>query len=270
MDAIIGNQKIENWVVIRILSFLNAATSAREISEKIKDDPNSGAPGPGVGIGEVVAARLLEKRDSLQPFRRFTSINELEGIPGLGPDKIRDLIYTFEERAADAFRRVMYEKRLILDSWKLEHYTSFFDTDEAFRLVTRNDANLSDFVARQVERIAFDKYCDNRGAALAASLVKRSYLERYEVAEFGAYAFTFWWYQIASDNWFSFENLRVVIAEYLNYYAYMNADREQQLLLFKGFPNAPALVEGITQQDLPVVLNPVERAITIWTSELFD
>ncbi len=42
MESVIGNQKIEHWVAIRILNFLNTAQSASDIVRMVKDDPSAG------------------------------------------------------------------------------------------------------------------------------------------------------------------------------------------------------------------------------------
>lgn len=265
MDSTFRNQKIENWVALRILNFLNQAQSIDDIVGKVLDDPNSGGSGT---IGETVAAHILEKRNSLQ-FGRFSEISELEGIPGLGEDKMRDLIFTLGVRAADAFRKSMYNG-VLFDNWSLEHYTTVFETDEDFYHTANIESNLVNWVADEVEKIALKNLEQDQGAYLAKKLLQKSYVERYDVAHLGSYAFAFWFYQFDSDNWFTFERVRVEIEQYLNYYAYLNAANEQQFLLFKGFTNNPALVRAISQPDLPVVINPVERAITIWTVELRD
>lgn len=266
MDSVFKNQKIEPWVALRILNFLNAAQSANDIAGKILDNPNVGGEST---IGETVATRILEKRDSLQ-FGRFSSIEELEDIAGFGEDKMNDFIFTLGIRAADAFKKRMYDEGIIFDNWTLEHHTTIFETEEDFYITANIESNLVAFVADKVEKIALKNLEDERAAYLAKLLAQKCYLDYYEVANFGSYAFALWFYQIAADNWFTFERVRVEIEQYLNYYAYLNAAYEQQFLLFKGFDNGATLVRAITQSDLPVVINPVERAITIWTAELRD
>lgn len=265
MDSIFRNQKIEDWVALRILNFLNAAQSSEDIAGKILDNPQEGGD---TTIGTTVAARILEKRDSL-PFGHFTSIEELEDIAGLGEDKINDFIFTLGVRAADAFKKAMYNG-VISDNWTLEHYTTVFETEEDFYNTANIESNLTAWVAEEIEKIALKNLGQDQGAYLAKKLLQKSYLDRYDVAHFGSYAFAFWFYQFASDNWFTFERVRTEIESYLNYYAYLNAAYEQQFLLFKGFTNNPALVQAISQPDLPMVINPIERAITIWTAELRD
>lgn len=265
MDAVFRNQKIENWVALRILNFLNAAQSPDDIAGKILDNPNTGGDR---AIGETVASRILEKRDSL-PFGHFSSIEELEDITGFGEDKMSDFIFTLGIRAADAFRNAMYDG-IILDNWTLEHHTTVFESEADFYQIVNIESNFVNWVADAVEKISLSKFEEFRAAVLTKRLVQKCYVDRYDVANFGSYAFALWFYQFDADNWFTFERVRTEIERYLNYYAFMNASNEQLFVLFKGFDNAAALVSAITSQDLPVVVNPVERAITIWTAELRD
>ncbi len=266
MDVVFGNQKIENWVATRILNFLNSAKTAKDISDGVQDDPNSGGAGAGTAIGETVALRILEKR-SMLPLPGFTSIDQLEGIPGLGEDKIRDLIYTFGLRAADAFRKAMFNG-VIGDNWNLEHYTYYFNSEEDFNNTVNLASNFTNHIAYQIEQIITAKTGNDRAASLAGKLIQCAYQESFESAHLGSFAFALWFYRFDYDNWFSFERVRLEIEKYLNYYE--QAQYELRFGFFKGFSTVGLLTEGITRTDLPVVINPVERAITIWTAELFD
>ncbi|MDX1941315.1 MAG: hypothetical protein SFU99_12235 [Saprospiraceae bacterium] len=266
MDAVFGNQKIENWVAIRILNFLNSAKNDQDIINGVKDDPNSGAAGEGSAIGETVAKRILEKRNALQ-FHRFTSIDQLEGIPGLGEDKIRDMIYTFGIRAADAFRNAMFNG-VIGENWRLEHYTYYFLSQEDFNNATNIASNFTGHIAYEIERITTEKTGNDRAAYLAGKLIQGAYQEFFGSAHLSAYAFAFWFYQFDYDNWFTFDRVRLEIEKYLNYYE--QSHYELRFGFFKGFSTTGLLTEGITRPDLPVVINPVERSITIWSAELFD
>lgn len=267
MVAIFGNQKIESWVAIRILNFLNYTRDAAQIVETVKDDPNSGNPGGGAAIGEVVASRILEKRNSL-PNRRYDSINELEGISGFGEDKMRDMVYTFGVRAADAFRDGLFKKNIIADNWKVEHHTHYFQSEEEFDFTANIASNFTGFVAHEVGRLVETRKKNELAGYLSEQLIKEAHQDAYDISHYGSYAFAFWFYQFDADNWFSFERIRLEIEQYLSYY--ISPTDDLRVVFFKGFPNSAALVDGITQPDLPVVLNRPERAISIWTAELFD
>ena len=98
--------KVPNHVAERILTFLNQAQDAKTITTyEFQNNPNSSEQ--GYAIGETVAVRILEKRNTLLPFQQFRQLSELEDISGLGKDKIMDLIYTFSVPADEVFRSAM-------------------------------------------------------------------------------------------------------------------------------------------------------------------
>lgn len=262
-----GNQKIEDWVATRILNFLNYTRDAASIVETVKDDPNSGAPGEGAAIGETVAARILAKRNSL-PNRRFSEISELEGIQGFGEDKMRDLIFTFGVRAADAFRDGLFTKQILLENWNLEHHTHYFRTEEELNLIATSKSNLADFIGQEVKKLVAEKKQNKLAGDLAEQIIQGLYQDRHDISHLSSYIFAFWFYQFDQDNWFSFERIRVEIEQYLSYY--LNPDDDLALVMFRDFPTGLTLTEGITPNDLLVVINRPERAISIWTAELFD
>ncbi|MCB0567462.1 MAG: hypothetical protein H6573_32365 [Lewinellaceae bacterium] len=77
-----------DWVVHRVLGFLNSAKNAREITEGVQDDPRNGK---GPAIGMTVARRIMEARGRSR-FRRFRDIQELAEVQGFGQDKMDDLV----------------------------------------------------------------------------------------------------------------------------------------------------------------------------------
>jgi len=260
------NQKVEPHIASRILRFLNNVIEASEITSTVRDNPNVGNA-QGHGIGETVAQRIIDRRESLEPFRRFNSLSQLEGIQGLGPDKFQDLVHAFSTTAAEDFKTRMYDG-IIYENWTLEYHTTRFRTAAEFERIALNDSNLIDFIADEVQRISEARFGNAQAAYLADLLLKKSYPERLETGEFAGIAFAFWFYKFDSDNWFSFDRIRAATAQYFGYYPTLS--NRLELVLFKGFPNGGILVQGITADDLPVVLNFAEKAITIWTAELFD
>ncbi|CAM1372653.1 hypothetical protein [Tenacibaculum xiamenense] len=90
----ISDKGINEKVVFKVLNFLNNAKSAEEIAyiertvlgleDQLKD----------YNIGEIVAQRIIDKRDSLQGFSK---LSELNNIKGFGVDKFNDLINSFKE-----------------------------------------------------------------------------------------------------------------------------------------------------------------------------
>ena len=81
----------------RVLAFFNAASSPEEIVQRIQDDPLRGsASSKAYGIRPALARRILETRASL-PEGRFTSIEQIDAIRGIGPDTLNDILNAFRE-----------------------------------------------------------------------------------------------------------------------------------------------------------------------------
>ena len=172
-----------------------------------------------------------------------------------------------KQSAATTFREAMYNG-VILSNWDLEHHTIQFDDEADFEAIIGASSTFTNFVATQVEVISNEKYSNSKAAELAGELLKKCYLEPFPDPHYGAYALAFWFYQFDADNWFTFERVRQETEKYLNFYE--NWDERLELFLFKGFDNAGILVSAVTQEDLPVVVNHGENAITIWTAQLND
>ena len=75
---------------LTIPDFLNSISSVKDLMKIVKDDP--GLRGTGYGIGEVVASRILEKRNSMGGFK---TVEDLLGIDSFGLDKFNDFVYTY-------------------------------------------------------------------------------------------------------------------------------------------------------------------------------
>ena len=256
------------WVAARILDFLNRARRPEDIfrSSELTDDPEAGSA-KGYIIGERVARRIIEHRLQL-PRRRFTALKELTKVKGLGEDKIHDLAFSFSTPAADAFRQRLYDQQILLDNWTVCNHTTHFGTDTAFREVADNPQAFADWTAREVARISRERFGNAEAAALAGELVRKCQIDVHPNAHFGAIALAFWFYRFDADNWFSFDRMRTATEHYLS--TFRRWDQRLELRLLKDFPNGGALATGITVRDLPVVVNYGERAITVWTAELFD
>ncbi len=172
-----------------------------------------------------------------------------------------------KQPAAKVFRAAMYDG-VILNNWELEYFTTIFENEAAFQKVIGSKSALADFVATQVEQISHEKYSNSKAAELAGALLRRCYDEHFPDSHYGAYALSFWFYQFDADNWFTFERVQEETEKYLTYYS--SWDDRLELHLYKGFDNTGVLVSAVTQDDLPVVINRGERAITIWTCQLND
>lgn len=88
----------------KILAFLNEAKTAIDIAGKEpQEGPVFDNPDIGYGdqirdydIGELVAGRILAKRDSLRG-KVFTKIEQLDDIKGFGQDKLDDMAFSMEK-----------------------------------------------------------------------------------------------------------------------------------------------------------------------------
>jgi len=79
----------------KILDFFNNAKSPQEISSKIRDNPSKGTNSPkAYGIKISTSKKILEKRDQL-PGKKFTKIDQIDSVRGIGPDTLEDIFHTF-------------------------------------------------------------------------------------------------------------------------------------------------------------------------------
>jgi hypothetical protein len=90
-----------------LLNFLNRAASPGEISEHISDDASFGSSsGRAYGVRRSLAQRILDVRDQL-PQRLFESLEQVDAVPGVGPDTLHDMLksssglYAFHPLGAD-------------------------------------------------------------------------------------------------------------------------------------------------------------------------
>jgi hypothetical protein len=261
-----STEGVAPWIIYRILNFLNDAQSTDDIIGAVFDDPSDGV---GNTIGRTIAAKILNKKNSL-PYRRFTTIEELADIKGLGQDKFQDLVYTFGVSAADAFRSSMYDDGIIFESnWDLFNYTTHFEDKEKFLAIANQEEEFRLFVARTVEKMCLERNekniddCRDYSKNLLESYID-TYFNSTPAAE---YAFALWFYLFDADNWFSYDMILEQVGEYFGYYT--GYPWEMELKFFKGFDHQK-LLPGITPLDLPVVVNYPEQAITVWTSALYD
>ena len=90
----------------KVLEFINGAETWEDIAGvepvegRVYDSPFSGYGDQrrDYDIGRTVASRIISSRSDL-PQQRYTSIQQLRAIDGIGVDKINDLIYSFCESA---------------------------------------------------------------------------------------------------------------------------------------------------------------------------
>ncbi len=103
IEAAIGFPSDEEQIVDQVLDFLNKANTWQDIAGlepqagPVFDNPEIGdhLPFNGYDIGEVTAKNILSKRASL-PGNKFTLLDQVDAVRGMGPDKIADLIFSFQ------------------------------------------------------------------------------------------------------------------------------------------------------------------------------
>ena len=261
----INDIEIKPWVKARILDFLNRAKTIKDITNgsAILDNPETGH---GYTIGATVAERILDKRNKMQ-FGRFKSIGDLAGIKGLGLDKVNDLIFSFGVPAPEAFRKELFDG-ILLENWELTDHTTQFEDATNFRQIVDNGSNFKDWVSQKMTQIRQEKHQQPQKAHLEGLLLRKSHLEIFDSAHYGAIALAFWFYQFDADNWFTFERMRQACEKYLSYYP--TYDLRQETRLFKGFQKEGLHATSNTQGTLPVIVNYAEQAITIWEAVLND
>lgn len=257
------------WLEKRILAFFNQANNVGQILDgTIQDDPSDGA---GKTMGRTLAARILRYKNEIRPFRRFMEWEQFDNVPGVGEGTIKDLIYSFGTTAAEAFRKRMYEDNVIYESnWPLEYFRFEFENKEEFHDLIYDEEAFKGWVCERVAQI-----CTERGVAtekkdLMLADIANAYVDTYHnTIPAPGYALALWFYEFDADNWFSWDRIQEVCGSYFDHHsgAY---PWEMELRFFKGFVQRGIIQPGITPEDLPVVVNWPERAITIWVSALYD
>lgn len=257
---------LKPWIADRVLQFFNRVKTIEDITEAVKDNPFEGhsEEKKGYGIGTTLAERILNYRNTL-PGRRFRNLEQIWSINGLGEDKINDLIYSFDVPADELFKQYMYDN-VIADNWELDYFSMQL-SDTSFEEVIIEENYLRDKVIEMVTIMATQRNGYSPTSAQLAPL-SFSFIETYQNPHFESFAFGLWFYRFDADNWFSFEEVQEATERYLD--TYFHFDHRLELHLFKGFKNGGLLTDGISVDDLPVVVNHAEKIISIWTAQLND
>lgn len=249
----------------RIVRFFNSVQSAFEIVQGVKDDPGDNET---VVFSTKVAKRILEVRNSLPSFR-FESLEQIDAIPGVGPDKIEDLAYTFGRPASAVFESNLFEKGLLYENWTVIRYEYASETDEAHRDIVDNPAAFRKTVHRLATRASMETqgYGSDEAERITGSVLTE-YIDTYtNSTPEAALAFALWFYRVDADNWFSFDRMLAETSTFFDYHSEPYSPME--LRLFKGFENQ-AFINLITPKDLAITVNDAERVITLWIVGLAD
>ena len=250
-------EHIPHWVIRRMLAFFNRSQTAEEIVERVQDNPDKGGEG-GYSMGKTVAQRILDKKESLFPIY-FQTFDQLNGIEGLGQDKIDDLAYTFRLTAEAQFVENLNTNFQLEDNFDVLHYTRKYTDDEEFTAIQRNPAILRKEVGEMLVEIAARDFNNSSLSKLARHLVSEAYVDTYHHTEIAKYVWAVWFYAIAFDDWFSFDQIQGEIEQYLNEYWGPGGD-----ITFSIFRGAQAYNVWGETDDLPISLNTTELSLTLW------
>jgi hypothetical protein len=248
------------WQAQRVLDFLNAVKDASAITDSplLQD-----ADGTGYVIGQTVAQRILEVRQGLR-FRQFRTWEELQGIPGLGVDKLRDLITSLAVPADRFFLEKLFDG-LLLENWKVVPLSQEFTDPLSFRQQLSSAGGVKEVVAQLLSGGYSSTGEESQRCRHLA--IRNAFAERYPVAHLAAFQFAYWFYLYDYDNWFSFTRMRETCEQYLSYHR--QAAHQLELWLLKGFNQLPD--EEIGHHNiLPVIVNHGECKFTVWQVQLFD
>lgn len=176
--------------------------------------------------------------------------------------------------SAQEFKRQMYTTDIFTgENFRLTPYTA------PFQLETLPGPLLYDAaIKKQLERTVYD-VCMARVAKNAAIVgigglltvqqceravtqVKVMSLQRFVRSE-AANALAEWIFRVDGDNWYGFNSLLRETTTYL-------VKRDRELFMLRGFSPYDVLVDTLSTEDLPIVLDLAEGTATLWTLELAD
>ncbi len=263
-----SHPNIPIWIQDRIVGFFNQARNVDMIMDgTIKDDPSDG---PGNTIGQSLAARILRERNQL-PRRRFSDLEEIDRIQGVGPDTIQDLVYSLGKRADEAFVHHMYEEGVIYrENWPLEFFRFPIENKDDFTNLAQDKEQLRRFISEKVGEVAGERGVNEENTTEMLTDIKRAYIDTYSNSTpIAGYALALWFYDFDADNWFSWERIQEQTIDYFNHNSY-TYPWFMELHLFRGFINRGLIQPGISPDALPVVVNWAEQAVTFWVSALYD
>lgn len=250
-----------HWQKQALLHYINSVETAEQLAAS--DD---GVEDPGHGLGKPMADKIIAAR-ALIPGRRFSNVEQMLDIPGFGLDKLESLVAAVARTADEGFEAGLRDG-LLGDNWEVEAVKRLFPDDATFHHVIDNPFNFR----RVVIELLYGEYPElhwHRNEQWhQILLIERAFIESFEDGHMGSFALAFWFYHFAQDNWFDFGDMRKVCESYLTHYGPALED-QLQLRLIKGFNN-PNMTRLNAEDILPVVVNPVERGITVWKVQLSD
>ena len=262
--------KLPTWVRERVLHFLNEAGDARSLLSQLPEN-KSEAEGrsPEYFLGHKVAERILEMRENL-PGRRYSNLKQLRDVRGLGADKFKTILQSFNLPSALLFVNSLYEKKILSkNNWTLQPHTLFFEEREEYQEHAHDPCRLKAKVQDLLATLAQKHECSAAESRLVHHLIENAFPDAYtNSTDEAALALALWFYQFDADNWFSQERIREECQTYFSLYRGSHPWR-MDLYLLKPFDHS-LLLQGLAPKALPVVCTEAELSITIWLSGLRD
>jgi hypothetical protein len=205
------------------------------------------------------------------PFRRFTDLQQLDDIRGVGAGTLQDLVYSFGTTAAAYFKREMYASGTIYETnWPLEYFRYELPDAAAFNALANDVTALRTFVIDKVQTESTAKGLPSSATNQMVQELQSAYPDYYSNGSYeAAYALALWFYRFDADNWFSWARIQEQTTAYFDYHMGGNP-WQMDLYLFKGFVNRGLVPPGISAKDLPIVVNRAEQSVTFWISALYD
>ena len=205
--SIASHPEIPLWTQNRIIGFFNWARNVGMILDgTIRDDPSDG---PGTTMGRILAARILRERNKL-PTRRFTDLEQIDKIRGVGPGTIKDLVYSFGVSADEAFQTSMYESRTIYqENWPLEYFRFPFEDQKDFSALAQDNEKMRTFIIEKVEEVCQERSVAEEKCQEMLDELQAAYIDSYSNSTpIAGYALALWFYDFDADNWFSWEQIQ--------------------------------------------------------------
>jgi hypothetical protein len=256
---------IAPWIAQRIVQFFNNVTRPIDIVTGVHDDPYDNEK---TAFTMGLARRILKVREQL-PSRQFSTLAQIDGITGVGDDKIGDLLHTFGQPASLVFEQALFSEGILFSNWTLLRYEWEADSAEALQLLRTDESAFRNVVQQLTTRAIMElKGVSEEEATSLSAPLQTAYIDTYtnSTAE-ASYALALWFYRVDADNWFEHEEILDLSGRYFDYH--YNPYGLTSLHLFKGFDNQ-ALLNLIVPRDLAVTVNDTEQVVTLWVLGLAD
>lgn len=261
---------LPSWVRVRVLHFLNEASDARTLLNQIPETKSEvdGRP-QDYFLGHKVAERILEMREIL-PGKRYSNLKQLRDVRGLGSDKFKTILQSFNLPSAQLFVNGLYEKKVLSkDNWTLQPHTLFFEKRAEFLEITHDSCRLKSRVQNMLAELAQKHERPVAERRLLHHMTESAFSDTYtNSTDEAALALALWFYQFDADNWFTIEKIQEECQTYFGLYRGSHTWR-MDLHLLKPFDHS-LLIDGLAPKALPVVCAEAELSVTIWLSGLRD